>query len=84
MPFTKISHINCLFGDSEGIRFIDEVIMCCYVRYVLKCAMKSALSIEIYVPCKCLAMCMDITETYDDMRGLRLILYMCKAEDTFR
>ena len=25
-------------------------------------------------------MCMDITETYDDMIGLRLLLYMCKAE----
>ena len=27
-------------------------------------------------------MCMDITETYDDMIGLRLLLYMCKAEKT--
>ena len=25
-------------------------------------------------------MCMDITETYDDMIGLRLLLYMRKAE----
>ena len=25
---------------------------------------------------------MDITETYDDMIGLRLLLYMCKAEKT--
>ena len=27
-------------------------------------------------------MCMDITETYDDMIGLRLLLYICKAEKT--
>ena len=27
-------------------------------------------------------MCMDITETYDDMIGLWLLLYMCKAEKT--
>ena len=40
------------------------------------------LSIEIYVLCNTLAMCMDITETYDDMIGLRLLLYMCKAEKT--
>ena len=38
------------------------------------------LSIEIYVLCNSLAMCMDITETYDDMIGLRLRLYMWKAE----
>ena len=38
------------------------------------------LSIEIYVLCNSLAMCMVITETYDDMIGLRLLLYMCKAE----
>ena len=38
------------------------------------------LSIEIYVLCNCLAICMDITETYDDMIGLRLLSYMCKAE----
>ena len=38
------------------------------------------LSIEIYVLCNSLAMCMGITETYDDMIGLRLRLYMCKAE----
>ena len=30
--------------------------------------------------CNSFAMCMDITETYDDMIGLRLLLYMCKAE----
>ena len=39
-------------------------------------------SIEIYVLCKRLAMCMDIAENYDDMIGLRLLLYMCKAEKT--
>ena len=33
------------------------------------------LSIEIYVLYNSLAMCMDITETYDDMIGLRLLLY---------
>ena len=38
------------------------------------------LSIEIYVLCNRLAMCMDITETYDDMIGLRLLLCTCKAE----
>ena len=38
-----------------------------------------ALSIEVCVVCNSLAMCMDITETYDDMIGLRLLLYMCKA-----
>ena len=27
-------------------------------------------------------MCMAITENYDDMIGLRLLLYMCKAEKT--
>ena len=27
-------------------------------------------------------MCMDITDTYDDTIGLRLLLYMCKAEKT--
>ena len=40
------------------------------------------LSTEIYVLCNSLAMCMDITETYDDMICLRLLLYMCKAEKT--
>ena len=40
------------------------------------------LSIEIYVLCDSFAMCMDIIETYDDMIGLRLLLYMCKAEKT--
>ena len=38
------------------------------------------LSIELYVLCNSLAMCMDITETYDDMIGLGLLLYMCKVE----
>ena len=38
------------------------------------------LSIEICVLCNSLAMCIDITETYDGMIGLRLLLYMCKAE----
>ena len=28
------------FGDSEGIRFNNEIIMCCYVRYMLKYALK--------------------------------------------
>ena len=41
-----------------------------------------SLSIEIYVLCNILAMCMDITETYDDMICLRLLLYICKAEKT--
>ena len=41
------------------------------------------LSIEIYVLCNSLAMCMDITETYDDMIGLRLLLYMCETEKTY-
>ena len=41
------------------------------------------LSIEIYVLCNSLAMYLDITETYDDMIGLRLLLYMCfNAEKT--
>ena len=30
------------FWDSEGIRFNNEIIMCCYVRYMLKCALQSA------------------------------------------
>ena len=34
---------------------------------------------EIIVLCNSLAICMDIPETYD-MIGLRLLLYMCKAE----
>ena len=45
-----------------------------------KYALKRLLSIEIYVLCNSLAMCMDITETYDDMIGLRLLLYMYQAE----
>ena len=40
------------------------------------------LSIEIYSLCNSLAMCMDITETYDDMTGLQLLLNMCKVEKT--
>ena len=28
------------FWDSEGIRFNNEIIMCCYVRFMLKCAVK--------------------------------------------
>ena len=40
------------------------------------------LSTEICVLCNSLAMCMDITETYNDMIGLWLLLYMCKAEKT--
>ena len=84
MLFAKISHSNCLCWDSEGICFNNEIIMCCYVRHILRNMRgKVLLSIEIYVLCNSLAMCMDITETYDDMIGLRLllyILYMCKAE----
>ena len=38
------------------------------------------LSIEIYALCYWLEMCIDITETNDDMIGLRLLSYMCKAE----
>ena len=34
------------------------------------------------VLCNSLAMCMEITETYDDTIGLRLLLYMFKAEKT--
>ena len=30
------------FWDSEGIRFNNEIIMCCYVRYMLKYALQSA------------------------------------------
>ena len=30
------------FWDSEGIRFNNEIIMCCYIRYILKYALKSA------------------------------------------
>ena len=41
-----------------------------------------AIGIEIYVLCNSLAMCMDITETYDDMIGFRLLLYKCRAEKT--
>ena len=33
---------------------------------------------EIFV----LAMCIEITKTYDIMIGLRQLLYMCKAEKT--
>ena len=32
--------------------------------------------------CNSLAMSMEITEAYDDMVGLRMLLYMCKAEKT--
>ena len=32
--------------------------------------------------CNSLAICMDITENYDDIVGIRLLLYMCKAEKT--
>ena len=28
--------------DCEGIRFNNEIIMCCYVCYMLKCALRSA------------------------------------------
>ena len=45
--------------------------MCCYV-----------IGIEIYALCNSVAVRMDITETYDDMIGLRLRLYMCKAKKT--
>ena len=37
----------------------------------------------MYVLCNSLALCMDITETYEDMIGLRLLLYICKAEKTY-
>ena len=40
------------------------------------------LSIEIFVLCNSLAMCMDITETFDDMIGLRQFVYTCKSEKT--
>ena len=71
------------FGDSEDICCYNEIIMCCYVRYMLKYALKKKmpLNIEIYVLCNSLAMHMEITETYDNMIGLRLLLYMCKAEN---
>ena len=45
--------------------------------------LKVPLSIEICALCNSLAICNDITETYDDMIGLRLLLYMCKAENTY-
>ena len=35
-------YIKCLFWDSEGIHFNNEIIMCCYVRYMLTYALKSA------------------------------------------
>ena len=77
--FCKDFSHQLLFWDSEGIRFNNEIVMCCYM---LKYALKMPLNIEIYVLCNSLARCMDITETYDDMIGLRLLLYMCKAEKT--
>ena len=39
-------------------------------------------NIEIFFLCNIKAMGVEITETYDDMIGLLLILYMCKAEKT--
>ena len=52
----QVSHGNkCLlerfltltvFGDSEGLRFNNEIIMCCYVRYMLKYALKSAVKVK--------------------------------------
>ena len=36
--------------------------------------------IHVYVLCNSVAMCMEIIETYNDMIGLPLLLYMCKAE----
>ena len=39
--FCKISHINRLFfRDSEGIHFNNEMIIFCYVSYMLKYALK--------------------------------------------
>ena len=43
---------------------------------------KMPLSIEIYVLCNSLPMGMEITESNYDIIGLRLLLYMCKAEKT--
>ena len=37
-----LSHQLSFVLDSEGIRFNTEMIMCCYVRYMLKYALKSA------------------------------------------
>ena len=34
---------------------------------MLKYALKMPLSIDVYVVCNSLAMCMDITETYNNM-----------------
>ena len=36
-----VSH-QLSFWDSEGRRFKNEIIMCCYVHYMLKYALKSA------------------------------------------
>ena len=48
--FSKNSHINCLFWDIEGIRFSNEISMCCYVCYMLKYALKSAVNLFIWTP----------------------------------
>ena len=39
------------FLDSEGIFFNNEIIVCCYMCYMQKYALKMPLSIEIYVRC---------------------------------
>ena len=63
------------FWDSGGIRFSNYVLLCTLHAEI--CSEKYQ-NIELYVLSNSLAMCMDITETYDDMIGLRLLLYMCR------
>ena len=80
MPFAKISHTNCLFGTVK--EYVSIMKYVCVVTYVtLKYTLKSAFNcIEIYVLCNSVAMRMDITETYNDMTGLPLLLRTCNAE----
>ena len=40
--FCKDFSYQLSFSDSEGIRFNNEISMCCYIRYMLKYTLKSA------------------------------------------
>ena len=51
-----------------------SISICCYVRYLLKYALKSEVKQEIFVLFNISTVGIEITKTYDDMIGLRQLV----------
>ena len=59
-----------------------SVIMCCYVRYLLKFVLKVEIRLCNTCTCNNLVMCTELTKPYDDRICLRQLLCIYKAEKT--